>query len=890
MLNPYKDINFVKRNPKIFNDKNKCIFDEIVEFPDYFSDNAVKVVSSKYLCNSAKKKETSLREMIDRVSDTITQWGKKNNYFENEKEAEEFNYKLKYYQIHQCIAFNSPVYFNIGLQEKPQTSACFILSIEDNMESISDSLKTETFIFKNGSGSGKNYSKIRSSRERVKGAGCASGPVQFIKVEDISGGVIKSGGIVRRVAKMGILNADHPDIFKFIECKLKEEEKINILRNNKFIPNNNESISDNVFFQNINLSIMLNSELMTIFEKCYIDKEENIENDYFYTKYILTKENCEKYKVKDLLYKIAEVNSKIGDPNVMFYENINKYNTCKNDGNIESSNPCGEFLFLNNSACNLAAYNIKKVFKIKDDKLIFNYELFADIIYTLITAQDILIDNSSFPTKEIEKNSKEYRPLGLGFSNVGSFFMSIGLPYGSDFSCNLMSGLTSLTTALAYEKSTELAKRLGEFKHFERNKDSFYEVLNYHKDDTNKEMHNFNYTSDFDENLYINSTISEIYSLADKKWEYLINKNNNLKFRNAQTTLCMPTGTTSFLMDCSTTGIEPVDFLIKKKLCSDGSVLTIINKDIEEALVNLKYEKNKIDKILKYIEINGNVDECDDLEECHKDIFLPTYLSGNGKYNISYTSHLDMMFAIQPFISGAISKTIGLDKDSTVEDIVNIYYLAWKRGLKGVTTYIDGSKIYQPHNSNKKVIKEEKNKLNFNKSIIRKKLPKDKKADIHSFTIGGLSCDLSTAYYEDGELGEMWMRMGQDGTTINGLLNALSLCISIGIQYTDGKILNDLCDKMIGRKFEPYGITDDPDIRFTNSIVDYAFRFIKNNFLQENNNLIENENKENYSEVEQTNNIKFNNAQICTNCGGMMFKKGRCFYCNNCGNNNGACE
>ncbi len=716
----YEDIKFEIKHVKILNEKQEIIFEDNIEFPKDFDDNAAAIVASRYLCNNAKNKETSIKQMFDRVSSTITTWGVKQSYFGSDpelKKAQEFENKLKYFQIHKLFAFNSPVYFNVGTQEKVQSSACFILDVEDNMDSITELGKLEAKIFKKGSGVGVNLSTLRSSKEAVSGGGKASGPVSFLRAHDTLAGVIRSGGTLRRSAKLACLNIDHPDIEEFIDCKIFEEEKLSILRNSKISARPGYDLSDEVFFQNTNLSVRVNDEFM----------KAVINDEYWSTKYVQSGKVCKTYKAKDLLRKIAETSWKIADPGIQFHDTFNKWNTLANDGEIFATNPCSEFASLNNTSCNLASLNLMKFFtKNQNNEFEFNYELFKDVIETVITAQDILIDNSVYPNDKITINTKKYRNLGLGYTNLGGLLMWLGIPYDSDEGRNLAAAITALMTGIAFQTSAALAGRIGEFEGFKNNKESLYKVLKLH----------------FENMLTLGESTGsalfhKIKRLAGIVWGDINNLINDksAKFRNAQTTLLAPTGTVSFIMNSTTTGIEPEFSLVRYKRLtgSDGATIKIINPIVEECLINMGYDNSDIrqDLIKELLGESGKNTPSRFRTENDRKVFLTASPTPGTDLYIPYLGHVKMCAAVQPFLSGSISKTTNLPKDISVDEIYNLYIDAWKMGLKGITIYRDGSKNFQP-------LTTENNKLEQKnpEKLIRKKLPDERPAITHKFRIG----------------------------------------------------------------------------------------------------------------------------------------------------------
>lgn len=868
---PYEGIIFVKRRSQIHDKEGKLIFDRDVEFPDYFDDNSISIVSSKYLCNDAKKEEKSFKQMIDRVSETIVEWGLKDGYFKSEEEAAQFLYYLKYYQVRGYFAFNSPVYFNVGLIDKPQCSACFILEIEDNMESIFDVGKLESLIFKWGSGSGMNMSALRSSRERVKGGGFASGPVSFLKAHDTIAGVIKSGGTLRRSAKLVCLDIDHPDVIDFMTCKEKEEKKLRILQENGIEPDRGYEMSDHVFYQNTNISIRIPDSFMEQVER----------NGDWQTKYVLNGAPCETFKAKDLLNRISEQVWRTGDPGVQFSDNTNNMNTCKVSGEIKSTNPCGEFAFLNNSSCNLAAMNLRKFFTRSNKTISFDSETFKQVIKICTISQDIIVQNSSYPNKKITNTANKFRPLGLGFSNLGSMLMWLGLPYDSEEGRNISALLMSIITGYAYIISNKVATKLGPFEKFDENKSSMYEVLNKHY------IYHFNNLGPKCKNAiskHMNLT-KQLQAEGDQIWDGIkeIVTNNGL-FRNAQTTLLAPTGTTSFIMGCSTTGVEPEFSLIKFKTLSGngGSTMKLINPEVQGALENLGYQEHEIKWLVDELYSRGHFEKSKLLPE-HLPIFDTSNSCNGGVRCIDYMGHVKMVSALQPLISGAISKTINVPNNITVEEISNLYYESWKLGLKGITIYRDGSKEFQPLNSSKKEIK----KTNME----RTELPSDREAVIHKFEVSGVKGYITAGLKEDGGLAEIFVTIAKQGSSISGFIDSLAIVTSIALQYTDGAVLKDLVKKLSYQSFEPSGFTKNPEIGRATSLIDYIFRWLGLRFLPEEDlielGLYKNNSKNKASEVHS--NRPSVSSPPCKRCGSMMVRKGSCYSCTNCGDNDGAC-
>jgi len=868
---PYEGIVNVKQNAKIFNKDGKEIFSKQVLFPDYFESQDINIVTNKYLCNESKKEETSLFQMIDRVSNEIVKYAKNDKYFEKKQDLNNFEYKLKYYQIKQFFAFNSPVYFNVGLQDKPQSSACFILSIEDSLQSISDVGKQEARIFKRGSGSGINYSKLRSSYETVTGGGTASGPISFLKSHDCLAGVIKSGGTLRRSAKMGILNVEHPDIKSFINCKEKEELKLQIIKESNLFDEKND-LSNEVYFQNTNTAVQVSDKFM----KSAIKKEK------YWTKTIKDNKNFKQYYANEILYSIAEQIWKNGDPGLQFRDQINAMHTCKESGDIEASNPCSEFVFLNDSACNLASINLIKFFdkKHQSDDYLFDFETFEDVIQTVITAQDILVHNSSYPSDKITENSINFRPLGLGFTNLGGLLMKLGIPYDSYEGRTIASGLSALETGIAYVVSQKLAEIKEAFKEYNKNKQCFIKVINKH-------LESVNMLTEIQPND--NILIQNIKKLNILIWNKI---DLNKPFRNAQVTLIAPTGTISSLMGSTTTGIEPEFSLVKYKRLSEleGSTIKYVNNVLEESLRNLICSEKEVKDALKQIIDEGNVDNVEVLSEKEKRIFDTSISNGNSCIN--YMAHVKMLQAVQPFISGSISKTINVPKTISIDEIYNLLIECWKAKLKCVAIYRDGSKSFQPL-----TIKKEKKQI---KSVVkvkkRKKLPLDRNGKIHKFRVGEVKGYIITGLYENGKLGEVFIAVSKQGSTLSGIFDSLASLLSISLQ--NGVSLVDIVDKLQYQKFEPAGFTDNSQIRIASSLVDYIFRYLGLNYLTKEEQLsiglIESIDENNQPKVTklESKNIELNiSTNPCPICGSLLRRLGGagCQFCTNCSWTDGSC-
>ncbi len=862
-VHPYEEIVWAKFVASIKNADGKEIFkQEGVEAPSFWSQTAVNVVASKYFHGAIGKKdrEYSMKHLIDRVVKTITRWGFKDKVFLEEKEGKIFEEELTYILINQYASFNSPVWFNCGIEEKPQCSACFINSVEDTMESILELAKIEGLLFKYGSGTGTNFSTLRSSKEALSTGGTASGPVSFMKGYDAFAGIIKSGGKTRRAAKMVILNVDHPDIMEFIEAKIKEEEKAKALIEAGYDGSVYGEAYRSVFFQNANHSVRVSDSFMEAVEK---DLE-------WYTRAVTSGKIVDTYKAREILKKISYGTWFCGDPGLQFDDTINKWHTCKNSGRINASNPCSEYMFLDNSSCNLASLNLLKF--LKDDNT-FDLEGYKRAIRLLITAQDIIVDNSSYPRKEITENSHLFRPLGLGYANLGALLMALGLPYDSEEGRAFASALTAIMTGEAYLQSIKLSQRVGPFEKFEENKIPMLEVMEMHRKALKK----------------INLEGERKYLLEEAKriWEEVLSKGEKYGFRNAQATVIAPTGTIGFMMDCDTTGIEPDLALIKIKSMVDGGTIKIVNKTVPRALKYLGYSDEEIEKMVNYISENGTIEGAPYIKEKHLKVFDCALKPPRGTRFINYMGHIYMMAAVQPFISGAISKTVNVPEFTTVEEIMDIYIKAWKLGLKAIAIYRDNSKAHQPLAAGKK----EKTIIQEKPFPQRRKLPDERKAFTHKFEVGGHQGYITVGMYEDNKPGEIFLTIAKEGSTISGLMDAFATAISIGLQY--GVPLETFVEKFAFMRFEPQGMTKNPRIRFANSLVDYIFRYLASKFLPEEEQEaygIKPEKQDKQLELFKNSNDKNIIAQDgppCMNCGTIMERSGSCFRCPSCGTTSG---
>jgi ribonucleoside-diphosphate reductase alpha chain len=870
---PYEQINWIKTSAVLSNMKGEKIFEKNnLEFPDFWSQTAISIVASKYF----QSNETSLKQLIDRVVNTITGWGVKDGYF-NEAESHIYNEELTNLLVHQMAAFNSPVWFNCGVHQKPQCSACFILSVKDSMESILDLAKTEGMLFKFGSGSGVNLSPLRSSKEFLSNGGVPSGPVSFMKGLDAFAGVIKSGGKTRRAAKMVMLNIDHPDIVEFIECKAKEERKAWKLIDAGFDGSMDGEAYQSIFFQNGNNSVRASNAFM----------QAVTDDKPWQTRAVKDKKIIGEFKARDLMQKISQGTYDCGDPGIQFDDTMNEWHTCKNSGRINGSNPCSEYVFLDDSACNLASLNLMKFINAEGE---FDIPAFERAVKIMITAQEIIVGNAGYPTPKIEKNSHAFRPLGLGYANLGALLMSRGLAYDSSDGRNYAAALTALMGGTAYLTSAELAKQLGTFSEYEKNKEPMLGVIQKHKLAA--------------EQITEAGVPQKLLDSARKSWQKAYQLGEKFGYRNAQVTVLAPTGTIGFMMDCDTTGIEPDIALVKYKKMVGGGVLKIVNQTVGSALKHLGYGQNEIKEILAYIDAHDGIEGAPHIKEEHLSVFDCAFKAPQGKRYIHYLGHIKMMAAVQPFISGAISKTVNMPTDCTVEEISQAYLDAWKMGLKCVAIYREGSKRIQPLNT-KKESSEEK-KIDQNKEFIRRRRLKDERQSItHKFSVAGHEGYITVGLFEDGTPGEIFIRMAKEGSTVSGLMDTIATTSSIMLQY--GVPLEFLVKKFCHTRFEPMGITTNKHIPFAKSIVDYVFRYMAYKFLPAEvaknygiqyleeltavtvNPIKTETKKETKGEIKQ-NKIAAQtqeDAPACHQCGAMMVRSGSCYKCLECGETSG---
>ena len=879
-ISPYDEIEWEQRSASISNEKGNVVFEQSnVEIPKAWSQMATNVVVSKYFRGplGSPQREHSVRQMIGRVVDTITGWGSKDGYFAAEEDALAFADELTHILVHQKACFNSPVWFNCGIEEKPQCSACFILSVDDTMDSILDWYRKEGVIFKGGSGSGVNLSKIRSSKEQLAGGGTASGPVSFMKAADASAGVIKSGGKTRRAAKMVVLNIDHPDIEEFIKCKVEEEKKAWALIGAGYDSGLDGPAYGSVFFQNANNSVRVSDEFMQAVQQ---DRE-------WKTRYVRSGEVCETFKARDLLRMIAESTYFCGDPGMQYDSTINDWHTCSNTARINASNPCSEYMHLDNSACNLASLNLLKY--LREDG-VFDTESFRRAVDIIILAQDILVDNSSYPTAEITANAHAFRELGLGYANLGALLMSLGLPYDSDAGRGYAAAVTALMSGEGYLQSSRIATATGAFAGFDVNRQPMLRVLNKHRSHAYK--------------ISPSHVPLDLLTAAREAWEQACAEGEKYGVKNSQISVLAPTGTIAFMMDCDTTGVEPDIALIKYKKLVGGGLFTIVNNTVPRALKRLGYDVKQVQEIMEYIEEQKTIEGAPHIRDEDLAVFDCAFKPQNGSRTIHYMGHIKMMGAVQPFISGAISKTINMPTDVTVDEIMHAYIESWKLGLKAVAIYRDGSKRTQPLNTSKD--KEEKAGAAEARETrpLRRRLPDERKSITHKFDIAGHEGYIIAGMYEDGQPGEIFITMSKEGSTISGLMDSFATAISIALQY--GVPLRGLVDKFSHMRFEPSGFTKNPDIPMAKSIMDYIFRWLASKFLdgdaQQEVGVVRQESEESaapkkvlslsaqtprggapISAISSVTSLYQEDAPPCPDCGAIMIRSGACYKCMNCG-------
>ena len=873
---PLDSVQWETRTAVIRGDKGGEIFkQDDVEAPTSWSDMAVNVVASRYFRGTpgSAERESSVKQLIRRVADTIHRWGVEQSYFATEEDGQVFRDELAHLLVQQRASFNSPVWFNVGFQQEPQCSACFILSVDDTMESILDWYRQEGIIFKGGSGSGVNVSSLRSATESLSGGGTASGPISFMKAADASAGVIKSGGKTRRAAKMVILDADHPDILEFIRCKATEEAKARILAASGLGTSLEGEAYSSVAFQNSNHSVRLTDEFM--------QADENDEE--WQTRFVLSGEQAHSYRARNLMHEIALAAHACGDPGLQFHTTVNNWHTCPNTAPIRASNPCSEYMQVDNSACNLASLRLTAFL----DKGAFRTDAFRRAVDVVITAQEILVDASGYPNQAITERSRDMRALGLGYADLGAMLMDLGLPYDSDEGRAWAGAVSALMTGEAYLQSARMASIKGPFKEYEKNREPMLQVIGMHRRHARRINHP--------------SGPQALLKEVRKTWDEAFQAGERFGFRNCQATVLAPTGTVGFMMDCDTTGIEPEMALVKFKALSGGGSFKMVNRTVARALERLGYPPVVVRDIVSRIEETGTIEGIDEVQPEHLPVFDCAFRPINGKRIISPEGHVRMMAAVQPFISGAISKTVNMPAETSVAEIEEVFRRAWRLGLKAITVYRDGCKAAQP--------------LGLGESLtgpavkpVRRRLPVDCDSVRHKFEIAGQKGYIHVGFYEDGKVGEIFIRMAKEGSTISGLMDTIATLTSIALQY--GVPLEALVSKFSHMRFEPSGFTSNKDIPIAKSLTDYIFRYLGIRFLnreqQEIAGLISTEGEPGLPAYELPvdrpaarsrtkvlsveNGHAFNpqsDAPACQDCGAIMVRNGSCYKCVNCGATSG---
>jgi ribonucleoside-diphosphate reductase alpha chain len=901
-VHPFDEVEWEVRDAIIGDPESPAFEQRGVEFPRSWSQNATNIVAQKYFRGriGSPERESSVKQMISRVAGTIAAWGRELDYFATDEDADAFEAELTHILLHQEAAFNSPVWFNVGFEEHPQCSACFILSVQDTMESILDWNTKEGMIFRGGSGSGINLSNIRSSKEHLSKGGLASGPVSFMRGADAWAGTIKSGGKTRRAAKMVVLDVDHPDIQDFIWCKAREEEKAAALRDAGFDMRIDSDSFHSIQYQNANNSVRVTDDFMTAVEAG---------DDWDLTARI-TGEPIETVAARELMREIADAAWRCADPGVQYDTTINRWHTCPASGRINASNPCSEYMHVDDSACNLASINLMKF---RRDDGSFETARFSHVVDVVFAAQEIVVGPSSYPTEQIGRNARAFRQIGLGYANLGALLMSDGIPYDSDEGRNVAAAVTALMTGRAYRQSAVISASTGPYDEYERNRDAHNEVMRMHRDAA--------YEIDAD------GVKGELLQAAREAWDEAVALGSENGYRNAQATVLAPTGTISFLMDCDTTGIEPDFSLVKFKELVGGGQMTIVNRTVPMALRTLGYSDQEIEQIEAHINDKATIVGAPGLKDEH----LPVFDVAVGERAISHMGHIRMMSAVQPFISGAISKTVNLPESATVEDIADAYIQGWKLGLKALAIYRDGSKTAQALRTDAGEKKSEPAREPV-AGPVRRKMPRERESITHKFSIAGHEGYITAGKYEDGRVGEIFLTdLGKEGSTLRGMMNAFATAISIGLQY--GVPLEVFVKKFSYMRFDPEGITNNPEIPFAKSMPDYIMRWLASRFIDDIDDLedlgILTQEVRARKEAQQSLFAEESNGgnghgnghsadepaaagsvpataaltdtppvipakmsgtdlgPACEQCGGMMQRTGSCYTCSSCGNNTG---
>ena len=899
---PYESVRWETRTAGIGNDKGAVIFEQRdVEVPEDWSQTATNIVVSKYFHGKvgSPERETSVAQLVHRVVDTVANWGRDQRYFKTPEDSENFRNELAHLMLTQKACFNSPVWFNVGVAEargygwyhdadsdsikklgkhdtKPQCSACFINSVGDTLESILDLAKTEGMLFKWGSGTGTNLSSLREEDGILSGGGKASGPLSFMKGFDAFAGVIKSGGKTRRAAKMVILNAEHPDIEKFVWCKAKEEKKAHTLIDAGYDSSLDGDAYGSIFFQNANNSVRATDDFMRAV----------VEDSDWWTRAVGSGQPVKRYKAKELLREIATATWECGDPGMQFDTIINKWHTSKMTGRINASNPCSEYMFLDDSACNLSSLNLLK-FVGADGH--FDVDAFRHAVDTMIVAQEILVDNAAYPTEKIAQNSHDFRPLGLGYANLGALLMSMGIPYDSPQGRDWAAAISAIMSGQAYLTSARISSEAtGPCPGYAVNEDCFLDVIRMHRDAV--------------KGIDSKRVPAAMYRAAEECWVNAYELGKKAGYHNAQVTVIAPTGTIGFMMDCDTTGIEPDLALVKYKKLVGGGVIKIVNNTVPAALIKVGYSPEQADRIVAHIDSTGTIEGAPGLKPEHLPVFDCSFRPQNGERSIQYMGHVRMMAAVQPFISGAISKTINMPEECSVDDVVDAYLESWKLGLKAVAIYRDGSKRVQPLSSgtSKGAKEATSSKVAAVASVVekivyrpvRRKLPDERNSITHKFSIGGHEGYFTVGLYEDGTPGELFVTMAKEGSTISGLMDSFATSVSYGLQY--GVPLKFYVDKFAHVRFEPSGWTGNQTIPYAKSVMDYIFRWMGNRFLGPDYALgteAGDPGKLRKTEPEPQQMLEFEKRSaesvVCSECGSLMVPNGSCYKCENCGGTSG---
>ncbi|MDY7224862.1 vitamin B12-dependent ribonucleotide reductase [Hyalangium rubrum] len=885
-VDPADELAWEYRSASITGEDGRAVFEQKnIEVPKTWSMLATNVVASKYFRGTpgTPERETSVRKLVARVVDTLTRWGVEGGYFATDTDRDTFHAELTHLLLRQKASFNSPVWFNVGVEAHPQCSACFINSVEDSMESILTLAKTEAMLFKYGSGTGSNLSSLRASKELLAGGGTASGPVSFMKGFDAFAGVIKSGGKTRRAAKMVILNAEHPDILDFIRCKVQEEKKAWALIESGYDASFNGEAYSSVFFQNSNNSVRATDDFM----------KAVVADGTWTTRAVRDGRPMDTIKARELFREIAEAAHLCGDPGMQFDSTVNAWHTCSGTARINASNPCSEYMFLDDSACNLASLNLMHFRTIDGD---FDVTAFRHAVDVLLLAMEIIVGFSRYPTEKIAQNSHDYRPLGLGYANLGALLMASGRPYDSAEGRNCAAAITSLMCGQAYSMSARLAERMGPFAGYAKNAEPMLGVIRKHR----KAAYN----------IQAEGVGAELFEAQKAAWDDALAQGAEHGYRNSQVTVLAPTGTIGFMMDCDTTGIEPDIALIKYKKLVGGGMLKIVNQTVPLALEKLGYPQTQAQDIVSHLDKHETIEGAPHLKPEHLPVFDCAFKPARGERSIHWMGHIQMMEACQPFLSGAISKTVNMPANATVEDIEKAYLEAWKRGLKAIAVYRDGCKRTQPLNTSKSTVKDTKAAAVEPEPLIkpepkamRRRLPDERRSITHKFSIGGHEGYLTVGMYEDGTPGELFVVMAKEGSVVSGLMDSFATSVSLALQY--GVPLQVLADKFCHTRFEPSGFTGNPAIPIAKSITDYIFRWLSLKFLPSEQpaeaevTAVEVKAAPEPQPAQQTVAIRLPaspkrdtwlnqaDAPPCHTCGAIMVRSGACYKCSNCGATSG---